>query len=226
LRKVKQTLAAGWGGVGTTADYSHFDQPAVWRSREAPMRSMSDVRVLRNGSDRLDIPAFLRSAASGALERHRENLPDRLRRLLALIDADASRLDPSSAFDLLKEAGLAREFDELFRAAHELGLDVQAVAAIVLGDFLRGPLGECLPREASELAGRLLAFADRARQGLVEMSRRCEVALRAMEQGDTPDLVRPDVLHSVGEGLHRMVAIRPLLEHLGNVSRECVVPAE
>jgi len=42
-------------------DYSHFDQPAVWRSREsaaARVAAMEDA-----GHDRLDIPAFLRKQA-------------------------------------------------------------------------------------------------------------------------------------------------------------------
>jgi cell division protein FtsZ len=45
----------------TTGDYSHFEQPAVWRSREsaaARVAAMQDA-----GHDRLDIPAFLRKQA-------------------------------------------------------------------------------------------------------------------------------------------------------------------
>ena len=44
-----------------SGDYSHFDQPAVWRSREsaaARVAAMEDA-----GHDRLDIPAFLRKQA-------------------------------------------------------------------------------------------------------------------------------------------------------------------
>jgi cell division protein FtsZ len=45
----------------SAGDYSHFDQPAVWRSREsaaARVAAMQDA-----GQDRLDIPAFLRKQA-------------------------------------------------------------------------------------------------------------------------------------------------------------------
>jgi cell division protein FtsZ len=45
----------------SSGDYSHFDQPAVWRSREtaaARVAAMPDP-----GHDRLDIPAFLRKQA-------------------------------------------------------------------------------------------------------------------------------------------------------------------
>lgn len=49
------------GASHATGDYSHFDQPAVWRSREsaaARVAAMEDA-----GHDRLDIPAFLRKQA-------------------------------------------------------------------------------------------------------------------------------------------------------------------
>jgi cell division protein FtsZ len=45
----------------SSGDYSHFDQPAVWRSREsaaARVAAMEDA-----GHDRFDIPAFLRKQA-------------------------------------------------------------------------------------------------------------------------------------------------------------------
>jgi cell division protein FtsZ len=48
-------------GSGSGADYSHFDTPAVWRSREsaqARVTAMEDA-----GHDRFDIPAFLRKQA-------------------------------------------------------------------------------------------------------------------------------------------------------------------
>jgi cell division protein FtsZ len=54
---VTPSAASPLGG----ADYSHFDQPAVWRSREsaaARVAAMEDA-----GHDRLDIPAFLRKQA-------------------------------------------------------------------------------------------------------------------------------------------------------------------
>jgi cell division protein FtsZ len=45
----------------STGDYSHFDQPAVWRSRESAAARVAAMQEA--GHDRLDIPAFLRKQA-------------------------------------------------------------------------------------------------------------------------------------------------------------------
>jgi cell division protein FtsZ len=53
--------ATSGGSNGAGGDYSHLDQPAVWRSREsaaARVAAMEDA-----GHDRFDIPAFLRKQA-------------------------------------------------------------------------------------------------------------------------------------------------------------------
>jgi cell division protein FtsZ len=54
-------VAPAAAGQVASGDYSHFDQPAVWRSREsaaARVAAMEDA-----GHDRFDIPAFLRKQA-------------------------------------------------------------------------------------------------------------------------------------------------------------------
>ena len=48
---------AGHGG----GDYSHFDTPAVWRSRESAAARVAAME--ESGADRYDIPAFLRKQA-------------------------------------------------------------------------------------------------------------------------------------------------------------------
>jgi cell division protein FtsZ len=50
----KETAATG-------SDYSHLDTPAVWRSRESAQSRVSALE--ESGSDRYDIPAFLRKQA-------------------------------------------------------------------------------------------------------------------------------------------------------------------
>jgi cell division protein FtsZ len=45
----------------TGSDYSHLDTPAVWRSRESAQQKVSAME--ESGSDRYDIPAFLRKQA-------------------------------------------------------------------------------------------------------------------------------------------------------------------
>jgi cell division protein FtsZ len=48
-------------GHMASGDYSHFDQPAVWRSREAATARVAAMEDA--GHDRFDIPAFLRKQA-------------------------------------------------------------------------------------------------------------------------------------------------------------------
>jgi cell division protein FtsZ len=45
----------------TGSDYSHLDTPAVWRSRDSAQQKVSALE--ESGSDRYDIPAFLRKQA-------------------------------------------------------------------------------------------------------------------------------------------------------------------
>jgi len=48
-------------GASSGSDYSHLDTPAVWRSRESAQTRVSALE--ESGSDRYDIPAFLRKQA-------------------------------------------------------------------------------------------------------------------------------------------------------------------
>ena len=49
------------GSAGAASDYSDFDKPAIWRTRES---TQDRVAVMEDsGSDRYDIPAFLRKQA-------------------------------------------------------------------------------------------------------------------------------------------------------------------
>jgi len=57
---VVSSLAQGNGGA-SSGDYSHFDTPAVWRSRESAQARVSAMEDA--GHDRFDIPAFLRKQA-------------------------------------------------------------------------------------------------------------------------------------------------------------------
>ncbi len=54
VNATKETAAGG-------SDYSHLDTPAVWRSRESAQSRVSALE--ESGSDRYDIPAFLRKQA-------------------------------------------------------------------------------------------------------------------------------------------------------------------
>jgi cell division protein FtsZ len=49
------------GASHAGGDYSHFDTPAVWRSRESAAARVAAME--ESGADRYDIPAFLRKQA-------------------------------------------------------------------------------------------------------------------------------------------------------------------
>ncbi|MCC6869904.1 MAG: VWA domain-containing protein, partial [Burkholderiales bacterium] len=130
LRKVPQTLAAGWGGTGRVA------APIGFYSLAAPS-VMFSLPVDSGVTEDFD---------SSEIEPARDALPAELpeahRRLIALVDADASRLDVAGALALLTESGLAAEFDDLLRQAADLGVDVDTIAAIIVARLLGGPLNE------------------------------------------------------------------------------------
>jgi cell division protein FtsZ len=54
-------VAPGKEGGAAASDYSHLDTPAVWRSRDAAQQRVTALED--SGSDRYDIPAFLRKQA-------------------------------------------------------------------------------------------------------------------------------------------------------------------
>jgi Ca-activated chloride channel family protein len=210
LRKVPQTLAAGWGGVGQvlacsvadmSVDHMELDaMPAVIRKRRA-----STIEALQqNGVDKYDIPAFLRKQADS----------EPLHPLLALIEDEPSRLDPRRALDLLKEAGLASEFHELFQHAIDLELNVDVIAAIVLAGLLRGPLGEFLSPGTQGAIASLQDYAKQATEALREMGRH-GIALAKATRGDLArEILRSGQAQAVEETLERLARFRDLLEHL------------
>ncbi|MEF9942702.1 MAG: cell division protein FtsZ [Burkholderiaceae bacterium] len=53
--------AAGSAPTAAGGDYANFDTPAVWRSRETAQQRVAAME--ENGTDRYDIPAFLRKQA-------------------------------------------------------------------------------------------------------------------------------------------------------------------
>ena len=151
LRKVPQTLAAGWGGVGAVA------APVSARMPPAPT-ALSSFDMLCE-----DIGDFAQSVKDSAQRFLFREVPEPRHSLLALIEAAPARLDPARALVLLQEAGLADEFEEIFRRAAELGLKAETVAAIILAELLRGPLGDALSADSKRAAA---ALQDHAQRGV------------------------------------------------------------
>jgi hypothetical protein len=165
LRKVPQTLAAGWGGVGSDSIVLSLNSmaiPSAMYSRSAAYSVMEDFE-------------------SSDIEPLLHNLPQPYRRLLELIDADASRLDVAGALDLLTQSGLSAEFDDLVRHADYFGLSIDMVAALVVVGLLRGQLDEFLSDEAK---GALASLKDRTKEAseVLRLLGRHGVALRDLAQ--------------------------------------------
>lgn len=122
LRKVPQTLAAGWDGAGVVDD----------------IRAARDARLCLH-EEPFDA-GYSDSYCAGCFDAS-------LVRLI-LLEGGPTRLDEIARLDLLREAGVGSEFDDLLRTATDLGLNVDVIVAIVLAGLLDGPLAKHLSRIA------------------------------------------------------------------------------
>jgi hypothetical protein len=145
LRSVPQSVAAGWSGVGT-----------VQASLSMDICAHRNMGALRR-------PNYVACRAA------RPEVPAPYRRLLTLIEDEPSRLDVGRALDLLGEAGLASQLDDLFRHAADLGLNVGAIAVFVLTAILVGPLGENLSAKARAAVPGLQTYARKVTEALREI---------------------------------------------------------
>lgn len=204
LRKVPQTLAAGWGGVGSVAMSLSMDAlaaPRAMYSRSVDFAAMENL-------NRSDIETPWRALTL--------DLPEPYRRLLELVDANASRLDVAGAFDLLTESGLAAEFDDLFRHTADLGLTVDVVAAIVLARLLGGPLGEFLSGDAQLALASLQERTREATDALQQIGHHGVALARLTQEPAAREVLRQQ---SDREALARLARIRELLDHLDEAVR-------
>ena len=208
LRKVPQTLAAGWGGAGMVADFTCMDALMAPRARSMP-----------SGIPQLSLADFAFSVTEAPHQAPDLNLPDPYLRLLALIENDPTRLEATRALDLLRESGVASEFDGLLRNAADLGLNVEVIAAIILAGLLAGPLGEHLSGKTQGAAGSLQAYAGRATDALRKMGRHGKALARVTEDTVGRDILRPEQAHAVDETLERVARYRDFLDHLEHCAR-------
>jgi Ca-activated chloride channel family protein len=184
LRKVPQTLAAGWGGTGTV--YACM--------------SMQNLKVSKTAAV----------------------LPAPFRRLLALIEDEPSRLDVRNAQSLLREAGLQPDFDNLFRRADALGLNIDLIAAIVLARLLASPLGEHLSSRTQSAVASLQNYARQMTDTLRGMDRHGHALIRVTGSDISREVFRSEQVHAINESLERIIGARALLEHLQVCTRKLV----
>lgn len=197
LRKVPHTMAAGWGGMGTVIG----------------SRSMAVSPAC------MDAPMFLRRDADGVgteapIWIWDLDIPEPLRRLYILIEDHPSRVDVRCALDLLREAGLASEFEDLFRQAADLGLTVEVIAAMVLTELLGGWSGKYLSAKPQAAVLSLQEYAKRATAALQTMERRSSALLRVTAGHVGREMLRPEHAQAIEESLTRVGRFRDLLDHM------------
>ncbi|HEY4375450.1 MAG TPA: VIT and VWA domain-containing protein [Burkholderiales bacterium] len=220
LRKVPQTLAAGWGGAGAAP----AGAPQVFRSVAASpvmaeSAAMLSVRAPAPMMDAAPLPRSLRKMAKpGPAEPPRTGFLDVLRgrtlkaptaayRKLVQLLEDQPSFVPAQALGLLQQSGMDAPFDSVFREAAEAGAAHETVAVLLLAalfenraedelpDALRAALHE-LRDEAQRIA---LALRDLALQG-----RALAGALHAQEAGGVLDAKRQQAAHAAIERLAQL----------------------
>jgi Ca-activated chloride channel family protein len=202
LQNVPQTLAAGWGGIGTVAACRSRVAVSALRTRYSP----DDLA----GGNLLDFD-FDWGEVKSPEPAPSFDLPEPYRRLLGLVNADASRLDVAGARGLLTESGLASDYDDLFRQAADLGISVDIAAAIVLAYLLGELLSGYLMGEAHAALAILQERAQEATDVLREMGRHGTALARLTQKPVAREILRqpPDQ-----DTLERFARIGELIDQL------------
>lgn len=201
LRKVPQTLAAGWGGVGVVDAFCmDFSM--------APMATILP-RAFRVGALHCDPVAAEPQRWLPDVDQ-----VDSYFRLRALVEADPSRLDASSALDLLRESGLDSAFDDLFRKAADLGLDVGVIAAIILAGLLAGFMSTHLSMRTLCAAQPLQDYAGRAMDALRKMTRDGSAPSGTIGETAWREIFRLEQTPDVEQTPERIAQIRDLLDKI------------
>jgi len=230
LRQVPQTMAAGWGGVGSASIQPSFDALDVassmrnsFDSMEVPSAMISRSAAYSAMAMEVQSAIYPRNAAYSAMEDFESSaiepsphaspldLPEPYRRLLELIDADASRLEVAGAIDLLKQSGLSAEFDDLARHANYFGLSVDMVATFVLVRLIREQLDGFLSNEAQEALASLQGRTKDAIDVLKELGRHGDALRGLVQQSAARELF---LQRSDYETLERLSRIPEFLAHL------------
>ena len=196
LRKVPQTLAAGWGGIGASS------------SRTILACSIPTVlhRLSASIPDEEDVSAD-------------PELPGHFLRLLTAIEDDPSMLEATRAMELLKRAVILQELDNLFRHATDLGLNVDGVAVIVLAALLRGPLITFLSPKTRSAVASLQSFAGQSMHELAEIGQHGRPLMRVIESPIARQLFKLETMREMEKMGHRLIRLPDFLSHLEDSTR-------
>lgn len=185
LRKVPQTLAAGWGGAGTVTGavpampsmmrMSSASAPLASYRRSMPMESLDVGSATFDGAD-APFDASERYASSGAPigSSHGGDGDDQdsVDLLVVLANDEPSRISIGAAAELLHDAGLGRTLDDVCAAAVDAGIQSDVVAPLLLVRELSGSRRRQLNTEALRALDHLERAADVLRHQLREAEAR------------------------------------------------------
>lgn len=212
LRKVPQTLAAGWGGAGAAP----AGAPQVFRSVAAPpmmaeSAAMSyvsapapimDTMAKRTRGGAMAKAAPPEPAPTGFLDVLRGRTlkaPTAAYRKLVQLLEDRPSFTPAEAFGLLQQSGMDAPFDSVFREAAEAGAAREMVAVLLLAALFENRADDELPdalkaalHDLRDEAQRItLALRDLALQGQALAG-----ALQAQEASGLLDAKRQQAAHA------------------------------
>ena len=209
LRKVPQTMAAGSHGLGTVhACMSVADLPgasAMFISR------VPDFVVGIDFDASMEMPSIR--------PEPKQYIPEPFRRLIDLIENKPTRLELRGAIDLLQEAGLGSDCEDLFRHATGLGLNADMIAVIVLAELLGGRLGEFLSTELESTVKSLQERAQLAKKDMQELGRLGIALARTVDGSLAHEVLRPQHAQEIREMLERFGNFRDLFDHLQECTR-------
>ena len=227
IRKVPQTLAAGWGGVGMVK--ACLSQASVGYSASVVRSEGPRSEVVESASiDYLDIPAFLREKAEEPRFRRRDDsaarpeLPTHFEQFINVIDANSDRLNPEHALDLLRESGLESEFHDVFQHAGSLGLNIEVVAAIALSNLLSGPLGDYLSMDTKNAVSSLQDYAQKVKQTIRAIGRHGAALGRVTQSSLGLEVLRGEHEHTDARMFEHFAMFDELLDHVQHSTQRSI----
>ena len=202
LRKVPQTMAAGWGGTGSVRASISVDP--VSSSRIMYSMSCADEAMECCSPDDDD--------------RNRRALgpeyPEPYHRLVELIEEGAMSTGDDASLDLLKRSGLAKDFGDLLDHAQDLGIRVEAVADIILAWLIGGRLGEFISFRSQSFVEFIQERARRASELIKEMSRAGRALDKVIAGPTASDILRPSLRDDMRRMLDPIHRFHDLLRHI------------
>jgi Ca-activated chloride channel family protein len=223
LRKVPNTLAAGWGGTGAAASHASMamacaDIPTVFRMRKpaadtATVHEPGIPAFLRAIKDAVLPPAKAPTAAS--IEEPRDHLPVPYQRLLRRLERGGiATTDP---LELLTRCGFTQEFDSLLARARSLGLEPDAVATLILARLLAAWPAGSLPDAVAAQIGSLRRQADKVAESLRGVADDARRLLKTLHGSPVSDALKDR--SALGDRLQQLALLEDLLREVEHTVR-------